>query len=81
MASPLWQSGDFSWYRTYCKIQGYTHVFFENIIEEEYTFKRNYSDLFISGESAIKDYSLYKVEWIDEKSMLRYVITLKRDKK
>ncbi|MDR1243843.1 MAG: hypothetical protein LBJ79_01445 [Endomicrobium sp.] len=80
MATALWQSGDFSWYRTYCKILGYTHVFFENIIEEKHMFRQKYSDLFIGGERAIKDYSLYKVEWIDEKPMLRYIITLKRDK-
>lgn len=79
--SPLWQSSDFSWYRTFAKQLVYTHVFFGGIygsVETE-EFKNNFGDLFLPG-SQIKDYSLYEVVWQNDIPMMKFIVQLKPSK-
>jgi hypothetical protein len=73
--SPLWQSGDFEYFRTWAKQLGYTHVFFEGItgsVETE-EFKNKFGDVFLLG-SEIKDFSLYEVVWQNDVPKLKFVV-------
>lgn len=75
--SPIWQSGDFEWYRSYAEILGYTHVFFEGTFGsvETVEFKKQFGDLFIN-ENEILDFSLYEVIWVNDVPMLNYITTI-----
>lgn len=76
VASPLWQSGDFEYFRTFADRLGYTHVYFDDIYGSVETpeFEERFSDLFLSP---MHDNGLYKVIWMEGKPYLELIRIIK----